>query len=34
VCVFGPDNGILGITAGNFGGDLGQFQFPLHEILP
>jgi len=34
VCAFGPDNGILGITAGNFGGDLGQFQFPLHEILP
>lgn len=33
VCAFGPDNGILGITAGNFGGDLGQFQFPLHEVL-
>jgi formylmethanofuran--tetrahydromethanopterin N-formyltransferase len=33
VCAFGPENGILGITAGNFGGDLGQFQFPLHEVL-
>ncbi|MFA9461196.1 formylmethanofuran--tetrahydromethanopterin N-formyltransferase [Thiohalorhabdus methylotrophus] len=33
VCAFGPDNGILGITAGNFGGDLGQFQFSLHEVL-
>ncbi|HKJ75623.1 MAG TPA: formylmethanofuran--tetrahydromethanopterin N-formyltransferase [Gammaproteobacteria bacterium] len=33
VCGFGSENGILGITAGNFGGDLGQFKFPLHEVL-
>lgn len=30
---FGPDNGVLGVTAGNFGGELGQHRFPLHEVL-
>jgi formylmethanofuran:tetrahydromethanopterin formyltransferase len=25
--------GVLGLTAGNYGGKLGQFQFPLREIL-
>ncbi len=32
-CSHGPENGIRKITAGNYGGKLGQFQFHLHEIL-
>lgn len=33
VCEFGPENGIRKITAGNYGGKLGQFHFHLHEVL-
>ena len=32
-CSLGPKNGIQKITAGNYGGKLGQFHFKLHEIL-
>lgn len=32
-CRLGPNNGIRKITAGNYGGKLGQFQFHLREIL-
>jgi len=32
-CSLGPENGVQRITAGNYGGKLGQFQFHLHEIL-
>jgi len=31
-CAGGPDSGVLGISAGNYGGKLGQFQFRLHEV--
>jgi formylmethanofuran--tetrahydromethanopterin N-formyltransferase len=33
VCAAGPENGIRRVTAGNYGGKLGQYQFHLHEIL-
>jgi len=33
VCERGAEQGIIGITAGNYGGKLGQFQFHLHEIM-
>ncbi|MBC7945608.1 MAG: formylmethanofuran--tetrahydromethanopterin N-formyltransferase [Burkholderiales bacterium] len=33
VCKFGTDGGIRRITAGNYGGKLGQFQFHLREIM-
>ena len=32
-CSLGQENGVQRITAGNYGGKLGQFQFHLHEIL-
>lgn len=33
VCHLGPANGITGITAGNYGGKLGKYEFHLWEIL-
>jgi formylmethanofuran--tetrahydromethanopterin N-formyltransferase len=33
ICERGAQAGELGLTAGNYGGKLGQFQFPLREIL-
>ncbi len=33
VCEFGTEGGIRRITAGNYGGKLGQFQFHLREIM-
>lgn len=33
VCELGTKNGIKRISAGNYGGKLGQFQFHLHEIM-
>ncbi len=33
VCDFGADNGILHISAGNYGGKLGPFHFHLQEIM-
>ena len=32
-CALGADHGIERISAGNYGGKLGPFLFPLHEIL-
>ncbi|MEQ1600423.1 MAG: formylmethanofuran--tetrahydromethanopterin N-formyltransferase [Methylophilaceae bacterium] len=32
-CALGAANGIKRISAGNYGGKLGQFHFPLHEIM-
>lgn len=32
-CELGAKNGIKRISAGNYGGKLGQFQFHLHEIM-
>jgi formylmethanofuran--tetrahydromethanopterin N-formyltransferase len=32
-CEIGAKGGILSITAGNYGGKLGKFQFPLREIM-
>jgi formylmethanofuran--tetrahydromethanopterin N-formyltransferase len=32
-CAPGPAGGVLGITAGNYGGKLGQFHFKLREIM-
>jgi formylmethanofuran--tetrahydromethanopterin N-formyltransferase len=32
-CERGADGGILRITAGNYGGKLGKFLFPLRELL-
>ena len=32
-CSLGPENGIKKITAGNYGGKLGQFHFHLWEIM-
>lgn len=32
-CELGANNGIRRISAGNYGGKLGQFQFHLHEIM-
>lgn len=31
-CAGGRDAGVLGITAGNYGGKLGQYHFRLHEV--
>ncbi|MGB5831436.1 MAG: formylmethanofuran--tetrahydromethanopterin N-formyltransferase [Thiohalocapsa sp.] len=31
-CAGGPESGVLRISAGNYGGKLGQFQFRLHEV--
>lgn len=33
VCDFGADNGILQISAGNYGGKLGPFHFHLRELM-
>jgi formylmethanofuran--tetrahydromethanopterin N-formyltransferase len=33
VCAVGRDLGVVGITAGNYGGKLGQYQFALREVL-
>lgn len=33
VCALGASQGIRRITAGNYGGRLGQFHFHLHEII-
>lgn len=33
VCNVGAENGIQRITAGNYGGKLGKFQFHLHDIM-
>jgi len=33
VCEMGVKNGIRRITAGNYGGKLGQFHFQLHQIM-
>lgn len=32
-CTLGPGGGILGITAGNYGGKLGPHHFHLHKLL-
>jgi formylmethanofuran--tetrahydromethanopterin N-formyltransferase len=32
-CMLGAEAGIKRISAGNYGGKLGQFQFHLHEIM-
>jgi formylmethanofuran--tetrahydromethanopterin N-formyltransferase len=32
-CKFGSAGGVLRISAGNYGGKLGQFHFRLHEIM-
>ena len=29
----GPENGVLSITAGNYGGKLGKYHFHLHEVM-
>jgi len=31
-CSGGTDSGIVGVSAGNYGGKLGQFHFRLHEV--
>lgn len=33
VCALGADHGIKRVSAGNYGGKLGQFQFHLQEIM-
>ncbi|MGI9336334.1 MAG: formylmethanofuran--tetrahydromethanopterin N-formyltransferase [Gammaproteobacteria bacterium] len=33
VCACGSDRGIVSVTAGNYGGKLGQFHFHLHQIM-
>jgi formylmethanofuran--tetrahydromethanopterin N-formyltransferase len=33
VCALGAAHGIRRISAGNYGGKLGQFHFKLHEIM-
>jgi formylmethanofuran--tetrahydromethanopterin N-formyltransferase len=33
VCALGADKGVKRLSAGNYGGKLGQFHFPLREIL-
>ena len=33
VCAVGASGGVHGVTAGNYGGKLGKFRFPLHEIM-
>ena len=34
LCRIGSAGGVLRISAGNYGGKLGQFHFPLHDHLP
>ncbi|CAB1274107.1 formylmethanofuran--tetrahydromethanopterin N-formyltransferase [Candidatus Nitrosacidococcus tergens] len=33
ICSFGEKNGIVKISAGNYGGRLGSFHFHLHEVI-
>ncbi len=33
VCALGRESGVIRISAGNYGGKLGSFHFPLQEIL-
>jgi formylmethanofuran--tetrahydromethanopterin N-formyltransferase len=33
VCDLGADAGILRLSAGNYGGKLGQFHYKLRELL-
>jgi formylmethanofuran--tetrahydromethanopterin N-formyltransferase len=33
VCRFGASGGVRRISAGNYGGKLGKFHFPLREIM-
>ena len=33
ICARGRDAGVIALSAGNYGGKLGQFHFPLREIL-
>ena len=33
VCGLGANAGVCGVTAGNYGGKLGQYHYPLHEIM-
>jgi formylmethanofuran--tetrahydromethanopterin N-formyltransferase len=33
VCALGAEQGIRRISAGNYGGKLGQFHFKLREIM-
>jgi formylmethanofuran--tetrahydromethanopterin N-formyltransferase len=33
VCALGASNGVRRISAGNYGGKLGPFLFPLREIM-
>jgi formylmethanofuran--tetrahydromethanopterin N-formyltransferase len=33
VTALGPENGVLAVTAGNYGGKLGKFHFHLHEVM-
>lgn len=33
ICACGSEQGILGISAGNYGGKLGQYHFHLHEVM-
>jgi len=32
ICAIGAPGGVQRITAGNYGGKLGKFHFPLREI--
>ena len=34
VCAVGAAGGIRRLSAGNYGGKLGKFHFPLRELLP
>ncbi len=33
VCARGAAEGIVRISAGNYGGKLGQYHFKLHEVM-
>jgi formylmethanofuran--tetrahydromethanopterin N-formyltransferase len=33
VCERGRENGVIALSAGNYGGKLGQFHFKLREIM-
>ena len=33
VCKVGADSGILRVSAGNYGGKLGQYNVGLHDIM-
>jgi formylmethanofuran--tetrahydromethanopterin N-formyltransferase len=34
VCALGPDSGVRRLSAGNYGGKLGQYHFHLRELIP